>query len=84
MVVEVKRWLDKTTQVDEHIRRMQLVRQYPPAEVKGKTLLGTIAGGVVSPDVREYAEENGFFVLELTGEDVRLLEPKNGFQPKEW
>jgi hypothetical protein len=34
--------------------------------------------------VREYAEKNGFFVLELTGEDVRLLEVPPGFQPKEW
>jgi hypothetical protein len=40
MAVEVKRWLEKTEQVDEHIKRMQLIRQYPPAEVKEKKLLG--------------------------------------------
>ena len=84
MAVEVKRWLEKTDQVDEHIKRMQLIRQYPPAEVKGKKLLGAIVGAVVAPEVREYAEQNGFFVLELTGEDVRLLEPPKDFQPKEW
>jgi hypothetical protein len=84
MVVEIKRWLDKTGQIDEHIKRMQLIRQYPPAEARGKKLLGAIAAAVVNPDVREYAEESGFFVLELTGEDVRLLEPPEGFKPKEW
>ena len=84
MAVEVKRWLERTDQVDEHIKRMQLIRQYPPAEVKGKKLLGAIVGAVVIPEAREYAEQNGFFVLELTGEDVRLLEPPKDFQPKEW
>jgi hypothetical protein len=84
MAVEVKRWLEKTDQVDEQIKRMYLIRQYPPAEVKGKKLLGAIVGGVVMPEVREYTEQNGFFVLELTGEDVRLLEPPKDFQPKEW
>jgi hypothetical protein len=84
MAVEVKRWLNDIEKVDEHIRRMQLIRKYPPAETKGKKLLGAIAAAVVMPEVREYAEQNGFFVLELTGEDARLLEPPKGFQPKEW
>ena len=83
MAVEVKRWLETEKDVDEHIRRMQLIREYPPAEVKGKKLLGAIVGAAVTPEAREYAERNGFFVLELTGEDVRLLEPAD-FQPKEW
>jgi hypothetical protein len=84
MAVEVKRWLDQMRQVDEHIKRMRLIRQYPPAEARGKKLLGAIAGAAVVPDVREYAEQSGFFVLELSGEDVRLLEPPKGFTPKEW
>ena len=84
IAVEVKRWLEKTSHVDEHIKRMQLIRQFPPAEVKGKKLLGAIVGAVVTPEAREYAEQNGFFILELTGEDVRLLEPSKDFQPKEW
>ena len=84
MAVEVKRWLETEKDVDEHIKRMQLIREYPPAEVKGKKLLGAIVGAVVTPEAREYAEHNGFFVLELTGEDVCLLEPSGDFVPKEW
>jgi hypothetical protein len=84
MAVEVKRWLESEKDVDDHIKRMQLIREYPPAEVKGKKLLGAIVGAAVTPEAREYAEQNGFFVLELTGEDVRLLEPSKDFQPKEW
>jgi hypothetical protein len=84
MALEVKRWLDDKAQVDEHIQRMRLMGQYPPAEARGKKLLGAMAGAVVSAEVREYAEQRGFFVLELTGEDVCLLEPPENFQPKEW
>jgi hypothetical protein len=84
MVMEIKRWLDKTSQVDEHIKRMQLISKYPPAEARGKKILGSLAAAAVNPEVREYAEQSGFFVLELTGEDVRLLEPPKGFKPKEW
>jgi hypothetical protein len=84
MAVEVKRWLETEEQVDKHIKRMQLIRQYPPPEVQGKKLLSAIVGAVVTPEAREYAEQNGFFVLELTGQDVRLLEPPENFQPKEW
>ena len=84
MAVEVKRWLETKDHVDDNIKRMQLIRQFPPAEVKGKKLLGAIVGAVVTPEAREYAEQNGFFVLELTGYDIRLLEPPKDFQPKEW
>jgi hypothetical protein len=84
MAVEVKRWLENKADVDEHIKRMQLIRQYPPIEVKGKKLFSAIVGATVTLEAREYAEQNGFFVLELTGEDVRLLEPPENFQPKEW
>jgi hypothetical protein len=84
MIVEVKRSLDQKSQVDDHVKRMDLIRRYPPAEVKGKKMLGAMAGAAVEPEVREYAEQSGFFVLELSGEDVRLLEPPEGFKPKEW
>ena len=83
MVVEVKREAD-LRDVDHHIKRMGLILRYPPAEIKGKQILGALAGGVVPPDVREYAYGAGFFVLELKGESVRLVPPPEGFQPKQW
>jgi hypothetical protein len=62
--------------VDKHIKRMNLVRKYPPAEVVSKEIMGAMAGGVVDPDVQRYAYENGFFVLELTSETVDLIPPR--------
>ena len=63
---------------------MGLIRQYPPLETVGKKLLGALSGGVVSPDVRNYAYSAGFFVLELKGEAVDLAPPPEGFNPKVW
>ena len=83
MAVEVKRELSKDD-VNHHLRRMKLIRLYPPGETKGKKLLGALACGAADPDAREYAYNAGFFVLELTGESVSLITPPEGFKPKEW
>ncbi|MDR1398563.1 MAG: ELKS/Rab6-interacting/CAST family protein [Treponema sp.] len=83
MAVEVKREADDKD-VDHHLRRMKLIRQYPPLEVVSKRLLGAIAGGVVLPDTVEYAHKAGFFVLTLTGESVTLLDTPTGFVAREW
>jgi hypothetical protein len=84
MAVEVKRELDRMSDVDEHLKRMQLIRQYPPEFVNNKELLGAMAGGVVGADVKNYAYTCGFFVLELAGESVHLIPPPEGFIPKKW
>jgi hypothetical protein len=78
MSVEVKREPDKED-VEHHLRRMELMREYSLCEISGKKLLGAIAGGVVSPDVRTYAQESGLYVLELNGEQVSLLESPEDF-----
>ena len=80
MAVEVKREPDKDD-VQHHLKRMKLMRKHELAEIKGKKLLGAIAGGVVSTEVRVYAQKSGLFVLELNGEQVSLLDSPEGFVP---
>jgi hypothetical protein len=84
MAVEVKRELNRKDDVDEHVKRMGLIRQDPPAETVGKQLLGAMAGGLVEADIAQYAYEAGFYVLELTGETVNLIPPPAGFKPGTW
>jgi vacuolar-type H+-ATPase subunit I/STV1 len=84
MAVEVKNSLHRMDEVDNHIRRMELIRKYPPLETVGKRLVGAMAGGVVKPEVRDYIHSSGFFVLELTGETVSLVKPAIEFTPREW
>ena len=83
MAVEVKREPDKDD-IDHHIKRMGRIVKYPPAEVKGKKLLGAIAGGAVDPDIHDYAHQIGFFILELKGESVALVPPPPSFSPRTW
>jgi hypothetical protein len=84
MAVEVKRELNKKEDVNDHLKRMELIRKYPPAEAAGKKLLGTMAGGVVDANVQRYAYESGFYVLELSGDTARLIPQPDGFVPKQW
>jgi len=84
MAVEVKHELNQKSEVDHHVRRMQLIRQYPPELIGSKQLLAAMAGGVVDPDVKDYAYQAGFYVLELTGESVHLVPPPESFEPKRW
>ena len=83
MVVEVKREAG-TGDVERHIVRMNHVRQYPPEMAKGKTLVGAIAAGIITPEAITLAHENGFFVLRLRGESVELVSKKGEFEPREY
>ncbi|MDR0706510.1 MAG: hypothetical protein LBF60_01355 [Treponema sp.] len=84
MAVEVKRELNDKRDVDDHLKRMEIIRAYPPMMLVNKQLFGAVAGGVVSPNVARYAYETGFYVLELTGESVSLIPPPDGFKPGMW
>jgi hypothetical protein len=86
MAVEVKHELDKEKYVEEHLKRMELLREYPPVlvDMRDKQLIGALAGGVVDPGVMRSAYEAGFYVLELTGDSVRLVPPPSGFKPRRW
>jgi predicted AAA+ superfamily ATPase len=81
MLVEVKNKL-KTEDVKEHIERLEKMRVY--ADIRGdkRTFLGTVAGVVMTPNVRNYALKQGFFVIEPSGETFSITPPAN--KPKEW
>jgi hypothetical protein len=44
---------------------------------------GAVAGGIASEEVKTFAVKSGFFVLEQTGDTVKISVPEN-FKPKEW
>ncbi|GHV65914.1 hypothetical protein FACS1894199_07970 [Bacteroidia bacterium] len=84
MAVEVKNTLNRIEYVDDHVKRMEKIMHYPPAEVKGKKVMGAMACGVVVSEVRDYAFSKGLFVLELTGDAADLATPPANFTPQEW
>jgi hypothetical protein len=47
------------------------------------TVSGAVAGALVSKTVRNYILEKGFYVIEQTGDTVRINIPK-GFKARNW
>ncbi|MDR1638035.1 MAG: hypothetical protein LBR93_11955 [Treponema sp.] len=81
MAVEVKAKLQKAD-VDNHIRRMEKLRSYADLHGDGREYFGAMAATVVNEGEREYALERGFYVIEPSGEDVKVSEPDSA--PRVW
>jgi hypothetical protein len=82
MAVEVKSHLRKRD-VDDHIRRMEILRRYLDERRDTRKLLGSVAGAIVRADLRNYALEQGFYVIEQSGDTVKI-EPPEGFKLRVW
>jgi hypothetical protein len=82
MAVEVKaKPLQKD--VDEHVRRIEILRRRADARQDKRKFRGAIAGAIMIDDVRDYAHKTGLYVIEQTGDTVMINIPK-GFKAKEW
>ncbi|MDR2445926.1 MAG: hypothetical protein LBD58_01330 [Treponema sp.] len=74
MVVEVKTTL-RNEDVDDHVVRMRKVRAYADLHGDKREFLGALAATIVDKSSREYALKKGFFVIEPSGEDVKIARP---------
>jgi hypothetical protein len=74
MVVEVKTTL-RNEDVDDHLKRMEKVRKYADLHGDKREFLGAIAATICDKSSREYALKKGFFVIEPSGEDVKVTKP---------
>jgi len=81
MLVEVKTKLT-TENVKDHIRRLVKMRKYANLHGDKRTFLGAVAGVVIKSNVKNYALEQGLYVIEPSGETFNITVP-NGL-PKEW
>ena len=81
MLVEIKTKLT-ISDINEHMKRMEKMRMF--ADLRGDTrhFLGAVAGVVIESDEREYALNNGFYLIEPSGETFNITPPHN--KPKEW
>ena len=86
MLVEIKTKLT-ISDINEHIKRMDKMRIF--ADLRGDSepkvrrhFLGAVAGVVIESDEREYALNNGFYLIEPSGETFNITPPYN--KPKEW
>ncbi|MDR3311844.1 MAG: hypothetical protein LBS64_01755 [Spirochaetaceae bacterium] len=82
MAVEVKTTMTQGD-VDKHETRMDVLRHEPNSLFVNRTLYGAMAGVTMSKIAREYAMDKGFFVIELTGDTIKVDMPE-GWTPRTW
>jgi hypothetical protein len=82
LAVEVKSYL-RIQDVKDHIKRMEILRKYADERQDTRKLLGAVAGAIVKTPVRNYAQEKGFYVIEQSGDTVKIEAPQ-GFTPRIW
>ena len=69
--------------VDRHAERMEVLRRWADRHNDKRKFLGAVAGAILTKEVRNYALKAGFYVIEQTGDTVKIDAPK-GFKPREW
>jgi len=69
--------------VDIHVERMGVLRRRADARNDSRKFQGAIAGAIMTNEVRNYSHKAGFYVIEQTGETVKINIPEN-FKPREW
>jgi len=69
--------------VEHHIKRMELLSHRYAARNDKRTLLGAVAGAIMSNTVRDYIQKKGFYAIEQSGDTVKINIPE-GFKPRKW
>ncbi|GHV84231.1 hypothetical protein AGMMS50212_15710 [Spirochaetia bacterium] len=49
-----------------------------------KKIIGAIADSVITESVKNYALNQGIYVIEQTGETIKIETQNNKFKPKKW
>jgi hypothetical protein len=83
MIVEIKA-TPTTEDVDDHIARMEKLREYADLHGDSRKYLGAIAGVVTSDSVKNYALKKGFFVVVPSGDTFTIIKPEGKYHIKEW
>jgi hypothetical protein len=76
MAVEVKTHLT-TEDVNDHLKRMGILRRVADERDDRRKYLGAVAGAVVAQNVADYALKSGFYVIIPSGETVDIEAPKD-------
>ncbi|MDR2404349.1 MAG: hypothetical protein LBD78_10015, partial [Spirochaetaceae bacterium] len=75
LAVEVKSKLT-ADDVKEHLDRMEKLRRHADEHGDRRKFLGAVAGGIIPGNVKSFAIEKGFFVIEQSGDTAVLAVPE--------
>jgi hypothetical protein len=82
MAVEVKS-RPRKRDVEDHVKRMKILRAYLDDRNDTRKLLGAIAGAIITQELRAAVIEQGFYAIEQSGDTVKIESPA-GFEPRIW
>ena len=84
ILIEVKTTLE-TSDVRKHLEKIEKYRIYADARWNDPTrFIGAVAGAVVTDEAKDFAHENGMYVIVQSGEAVEIVPVPEGFHAKEW
>ena len=69
--------------IEKHISRMEILRGIADKRGDKRKYQGAIAGAIINHAMREAILQNGFYLIEQTGDTVKLSIPE-GFVPRDW
>jgi hypothetical protein len=81
VAVEVKATL-RQADIDEHLVRMEKIRKYADEHGDKRQFMGAMAATITDENTRNYALKQGLFVIEPSGEDVKVTKPAK--EPRIW
>jgi len=81
MLVELKANLT-ISDINKHTTRLEKMRKWADLRGDKRHFFGAVAGIVIEDDEREYALNQGFFLIEPSGEDYNITPPYN--KPEVW
>jgi len=70
--------------VDRHLKRIEIIRQYMDAREDKRKIVGAIAGGIIAKNVMEYAQEKGLYVFVQTNDSIAVADSPANFKAREW
>jgi hypothetical protein len=83
MAVEVKS--SPTTEgIRNHCKRMERLRKYSDKRNDKRKLYGAMAGAIFSDNAKRYALKQGLYIIEQSGDTVKITEPSGENTAKAW
>jgi len=82
IAVEVKS-KPKEHDIEHHIKRLEIVREYRNKYHDTRKIHGAIAGAIFTPEVKKLTLDAGLYVIEQSGDTMKIDVPE-GFVPREW
>jgi hypothetical protein len=81
MLVEIKAELT-VERIKKHVTRLEKMRKYANLRGDKRVFLGAVAAEVVTYKEREYASDQGLYLIEPAGQDLHITPPND--KPREW